>query len=319
MASPSGGELHDFLIQNSFDSTLEDIQSHIFFPSDEMLSLYLENIRQYTDLEVIDLLWKMLSATTSRSDAIVFPLILEAAANPPEGISGDDITGGGWIRRMRWREKTGIGDAWEGITWALEMLPFKPGLAVRALDLYLEAQHGLPDDRIHAISDVIDIIRARWIGIPESASDRLHVLSEIDPRTFEALVGELWVHMGYRVTLTPRTADGGYDLRAVQNLPGRHQDILIECKRHSKPIGVQIVRELGGALQPDRTATTCVVVTNSRFTKPAIDYTSNTAAMDLVDGKRLVILFNEHLGYDWPLRIGRITAFLLTKGEDSLP
>ncbi|WP_039790275.1 hypothetical protein, partial [Paenibacillus riograndensis] len=49
-------------------------------------------------------------------------------------------------------------EAWEGLTWILELLPSKPYRAIRALESYLLAQPNLPDDRITGIEQCCEII-----------------------------------------------------------------------------------------------------------------------------------------------------------------
>jgi restriction system protein len=307
--SMAAGRLEEFLAQNTMETRTQDIRPHVFFPSDEMFDVYLSTLCERPEKEVLDLLWKMLSATTAQIDMDELPLVIEAIKNAPSsvGVVAEDVLNGGSIRRRLWRAKTGIGDAWEGMTWALEALPFRPGLATEALELYLQAQHGLPDDRIHAISDAIDIIRARWIGTPATVGERIAMLDAISPRAFEALIAALWDEMGFVVTLTPQSADGGYDVRAIRDVPGRRQNTIIECKRYAKPVGVDIVRKLVGALADAKTATTCVIVTNSRYTRGAIRYAAGVPTVELIPGDRLITMLNEYLGWDWPIRLGRIT------------
>ncbi|HEX3965375.1 MAG TPA: restriction endonuclease [Trebonia sp.] len=300
------------------ESTTEDeskIRAHVSFPADDMLSLYLQTVGDRPEREVKELLWRMFTATTSKADADTLPLVVRSAQSPPDGFTPYNVLGHGSIKRLLWREKTATGDAWEGMTWTLEFLPYRPGSAITALELYLQAQWGLPDGRIHAIADGIDIIRARWIGSPSSAAERIAMIHGLSPRTFEALVAALWKGMGYAVTLTAASGDGGYDVRAVRDLPGRRQNILIECKLYGRPVGVRLVRGLAGSLKLDSAATQGAVVTSSTFTKQARDYESKVAEIELVSGEKLVLMLNEHLGWDWPTRVGRITSSLLTGGS----
>jgi hypothetical protein len=62
-----------FLNLNRFDSEISDIRPHLSFPSDELFSYYLTTIEQRRESEVIDLLWKMFAATTSKIDAELLP------------------------------------------------------------------------------------------------------------------------------------------------------------------------------------------------------------------------------------------------------
>jgi restriction system protein len=306
--------LEDWIAESTAEADLKDIRSHVFFPTDEMFSLYLQSVGGRSEREVKAPLWRMFAAVTSKADTIILPKIVEIAKSPAPGIDPYDLLCRGSTKRLLWREKTGIGDAWEGMTWTLELLPYRPGAAIEALELYLQSESDLPDDRIHAISDGIDIIRARWIGNASSAAERIAMIRGLSSRAFEALVAALWEQMGYSVTLTAATGDSGYDVRAVKDLPGRRQNILIECKRYDRPVGVRLVRDLGGSLAQDPKATQGAVVTSSTFTKQAREYESDVAQIELVNGEKLVLMLNEYLGWDWPIRVGRITGSLLTAG-----
>ena len=117
-------------------------------------------------------------------------------------------------------------DAWEGITWILELLPHRPYKAMEALEGYALAQHNLPDDRIDGIQQCIDIIMAKFIYFEEPAKKLL----DLEPRDFELLIEELYKKMGYKTTLTPATRDGGKDIIAeIERYDGRDL-IYVECK-----------------------------------------------------------------------------------------
>ncbi|MER7834100.1 restriction endonuclease [Streptomyces sp. NPDC095602] len=302
-------ELENFLRESSFDAPIEDIRPHVAFPSDEALSLYLEGVEGRPQEEVENLLWRMLSASTSKMDAQMFPLIVEKSRElNPE--AARRVLNGGSIKRLRWRERTGIGDAWEGMTWVLEMLPSRPGAVVDALNYYLMAQN-LPDVRIHAISDAIDIVRTRWIGNPLTVEERRAQLKAIDPRKFEALIAAWWLAMGYEAVLTPSTRDGGYDVHATRELLGRKEKVIIECKRYDRSVPVGVVRELNGVGDPEFAHARLMIVTTSGFTKPAKKEAEQNRRTELIDGEKLVPLLNEHLGSDWPKRLERITRDVL--------
>jgi restriction system protein len=101
---------------------------------------------------------------------------------------------------------------WEGITWIANLLPDHARLALRATEAYFIANmHAMRDGMMHAISDVEGIIRARYIGFPQSSGDRLQVLRDISPREFEQLVEHLYDSKGYQTELTPPAGDGGRD------------------------------------------------------------------------------------------------------------
>ncbi|UKS27373.1 restriction endonuclease [Paenibacillus sp. HWE-109] len=100
------------------------------------------------------------------------------------------------------------------------------------------------------------------------------LLSEMNWRTFEELVGHLLESEGWKVRLTKATRDGGIDVIAC-----KHHEIIGEIKSiwQAKKYGVNNyvhlnqVRELS-AIREDNNATKALIVTTSRLTKDALDY-----------------------------------------------
>ena len=87
---------------------------------------------------------------------------------------------------------------------------------------------------------------------------------------FEEYVERLLKRRGWQVTTTPITRDGGIDLRAEK--PGEVEGsltLLIQCKNHAQPVGVDVVRELSGVLPPEQPATRGVVACPSGFSADA--------------------------------------------------
>lgn len=92
----------------------------------------------------------------------------------------------------------------------------------------------------------------------------------LSSREFEELVAEMFRQQGFEVELTQETRDNGCDVIATKNIGGLPFMLLIECKKYARehPVGVNLVRSLLG-VQTDRKANKAVLVTTSRFTKPA--------------------------------------------------
>ncbi len=95
-------------------------------------------------------------------------------------------------------------------------------------------------------------------------------LYKISPRQFEEVIADLLANMGMEVELTPETHDGGKDILAYMNTELGRFLTLVEAKQHNKsrPVGVSLVRSLFGTLV-DHQATSGMLVTTSRFAKPA--------------------------------------------------
>lgn len=100
-------------------------------------------------------------------------------------------------------------------------------------------------------------------------------LYHLEPRKFEEIVAEILKDLGYDIIITPRTRDGGCDIRAIRKDSLGTFLYLIECKRYNEhhPVGVEIVRSLYGTTTAER-ATHGIIATTSYFSKDAIEYAS---------------------------------------------
>lgn len=109
-----------------------------------------------------------------------------------------------------------------------------------------------------------------------SANPRL--LYELTPRAFEEVVAELLQRLGYQVTLTPASNDGGKDIHAAKKDVLGSFLYLIECKRYvpENRVGVELVRQLHGVVQAEK-ATAGILVTTSYFTKGAHEFQRNVS------------------------------------------
>jgi restriction system protein len=99
------------------------------------------------------------------------------------------------------------------------------------------------------------------------------LLYSLTPRGFEEVVAELLARLGYEVTLTPVSRDGGKDIYAAERGSLGSFLYIIECKRFApdRPVGVSLVRELFGVVQAER-ATAGILATTSSFTRDAQEF-----------------------------------------------
>jgi len=130
----------------------------------------------------------------------------------------------------------------------------------------------------------------------DAARDALY---ELSPRDFEALVAALYEKLGFEVELTSPQRDGGRDVVAINKAAGRQQTLFIECKLHTNPIGVEIVRQLRGVVG-HHGVNGGVVVASSRFTRGAIREAGDDHRIELIDGPQLITVLTEHFGRQWP-------------------
>jgi restriction endonuclease Mrr len=146
----------------------------------------------------------------------------------------------------------------------------------RAKEIHLEP----PSGKIYGLKDqtlakrIIEVVAPRIITANDNLILKLKKkpgdLYKITPRQFEEVIADLLTDMGMEVELTPATRDGGKDILAYMNTEMGKFLTLVEAKQHNKsrPVGVSLVRSLYGTLV-DHQATSGMLVTTSRFAKPA--------------------------------------------------
>lgn len=115
---------------------------------------------------------------------------------------------------------------------------------------------------------------------PEKPGRREGVFQGMAGEEFEQWLGELLEAQGFRVQRTKRSRDGGIDLLATKtDLIGILNKLYVQCKNHSEPVGVQVIRELRGVV-PDREAgTTPVVACPAGFTRDAIEFAGSNGVL----------------------------------------
>lgn len=104
------------------------------------------------------------------------------------------------------------------------------------------------------------------------------LLYEVSPRLFEEIVADLLRRLGYKITLTPASRDGGKDIYAAKRDELGSFLYVVECKKYSpdNPVGVSLVRQLYGVVQAEK-ATAGILATTSFFTKGAKEFQTQVA------------------------------------------
>jgi guanylate kinase len=116
------------------------------------------------------------------------------------------------------------------------------------------------------------VVVSRWLE-KQLLARHPERLFELAPREFEELVASILADEGYEVELTPQTRDGGFDILAIRRDLAVPYLCLVECKRYSqsRPVGVQVVRQLVGIASQKR-ASAALLVTTSCFTRSAEEF-----------------------------------------------
>lgn len=139
------------------------------------------------------------------------------------------------------------------------------------------------------------------IGFEELATylkKQYHDIFKLTPRRFEELVAHIFCDLGYETRLTQQTRDGGHDIVLLER-EGPGDQIIVECKRYkaNNHVSISIARQLLG-VQVQMKAKRSIIVTTSKFTKPAKEFSneistgSGSFVMDLIDGDRLLEYLN---------------------------
>ena len=125
--------------------------------------------------------------------------------------------------------------------------------------------------------EIIVAVRPQIVVAQHSIIDRLknepESIYKLAPRQFEEVLADLLAGMGYEVTLTAPSGDGGKDIIARMNTELGEVLCLVEAKRYRKTrkVGVELVRTLFGTVF-DHSASTGMLVTTSSFTAGAKDF-----------------------------------------------
>lgn len=281
---------------------------NVAFPTEKHQQEYIATIDKRSEEDVKSLLYRFLikSGTLGISDQLDLAGFLALEKADPEMF--ERMSQLQYYRRLA-HNAAGNKQVqpWEGITWVLDLLPHFPKLALEGLNAYLMAHiQLLPDWRIHGLFDALEIIRAKFIGVPGTKTETIQFLLNLQPREFECLIERLYNSMDYETELTPAQKDGGRDVKARKQIVGQQERLLIECKRYGDVVGVEIVRALYGVVT-DEKANKGVLITTGRFTKDAQEFAERNS-IELINGNELVPLLNEHLGPKWPLHIERYVA-----------
>ena len=121
-------------------------------------------------------------------------------------------------------------------------------------------------------------------------NQRIQEITKIHSRDFEIIMAELFEEIGnYKVDLTKKTRDGGYDFFAISN--ENNSKLLVECKRNriDRPIGISIIQRFMFVLIKNEIKNG-MIITTSRLTKDAkeeiyyndyiIDYADSVEIME---------------------------------------
>jgi HJR/Mrr/RecB family endonuclease len=97
------------------------------------------------------------------------------------------------------------------------------------------------------------------------AKQRADYWRALSGTAFETELGGLFCRMGYEVSYTPSTSDGGVDILLRKRLT------IVQCKAHNKPVSISVARELSACIV-DFQAHDAIIACFEGVTKPVIEY-----------------------------------------------
>lgn len=189
-------------------------------------------------------------------------------------------------------------EAWEGLTWVLQLLPYKPYKAIKALDSYLSAElMYMSDDRIIAINQCIEIIEAKFIKTNNGLEN---YIMNLKPREFELLIARLYEQLNYKVEITPATRDGGKDIIARIMREDGPEVVYVECKLYKTTnLTNETVRALLGTIYKDNINRGVIFCTG--YVSGKLRELDNRIQIWTIE--EIIVLLNAHLGSDWYKRL----------------
>ena len=290
-------------LKNLFSENRSRLFPNNHFPTDKMLNEFLDTIKERSDKLILAVLRTfIIHNCTFNIDRLRIPQIVNK--NDAGKIIYPQFEGRiEYDIRVINHHLDETNNVWEGLTWTLDLLPHFPKEAINAINAYFLANcQALPDSYLHSLSDCSAIIRARYIDY-QHPNELYYNLS---PKEFEILVAELYKKLGYTVSLTQSSYDGGIDVIAEKKEITLKEKLVIQCKRYTKQtIGVKDIRNLLGVVTHFK-ATKGVFVTTSKFSSEAKKFERNNPSIELINLIDLNKLLNANLGYKWIHKIDNL-------------
>lgn len=286
---------------NTFDEWFElvkhdeDVYPRYRVPYSEWLQEYIESIDSRSEKEVKELLRYLLFPFTRKIDVSDYDNFYFSNKNSEYIIE-------------KYKRIENQQEAWEGLTWILQYLPFSPYKAIRALNIYNNAEVGyMPDDRIIGIDQCIAIIEAKFISTNKGLENAIFKLK---PREFELLIEVLYEHIGYETKLTPATRDGGKDIITNIQREDGNEKVYVECKLYkTTELSKQTVEAFGYRILKDninRGVLFCTGYVNDNIK-------NMDERIKIWTLEEIIILLNAHIGTDWNRRLDRLIENQMNK------
>ncbi|MCL2753132.1 MAG: restriction endonuclease [Defluviitaleaceae bacterium] len=129
--------------------------------------------------------------------------------------------------------------------------------------------------------------------VKEDAS-LLDILKQTTPTGFEQLCGRLLREYDFEnIEITKQSRDGGIDGTATLKLnPFLNTSVFFQCKRYESTVPISHIREFVGVLTTEHNGVDKgIFITTGNFTKEAFEIERKNTKLELIDGEKLVEMF----------------------------
>jgi len=150
-------------------------------------------------------------------------------------------------------------------------------------------------------SDAHKIIEIQEESEPENSKSTLNpslieVLQNLSPTGFEFLCGRLLREYDFEnIEITQRSHDGGIDGYATLKLnPFVNLSVFFQCKRYQGTVPTEKVQAFIGVMETNkRSVEKGLLITTGSFAKAALDIEKSNIKLELIDGDKLVEMFEK--------------------------
>ena len=145
------------------------------------------------------------------------------------------------------------------------------------------------------------IIQLQEDSEPENINNNLkptliEVLQSLSPTGFEQLCGRLLREYDFEnIEITQRSHDGGIDGYATLKLnPFVNLSVFFQCKRYQGTVPTEKVQAFIGVMETNkRSVEKGLIITTGSFAKAAIEIEKTNIKLELIDGEKLVEMFEK--------------------------
>ena len=124
----------------------------------------------------------------------------------------------------------------------------------------------------------------------------IEILQNLSPTGFEQLCGRLLREYDFEnIQITQRSHDGGIDGYATLKLnPFVNLSVFFQCKRYLGTVPTEKVQAFIGVMETNkRSVEKGLLITTGTYAKAALEIEKNNIKLELIDGDRLVEMFEE--------------------------